>query len=284
MRSVKFYTLLLIIGIASFSCSKDDFEAEIPAYISIDKFSLTTNQNQGSASENITDAWVYINDDLIGVFELPAKFPVLKEGTVNLKVFAGIKENGIAATRVKYIPYAPYEKQITLVKEETISVEPIVRYHESIQFPWIQDFEGAALDFSHHVSSDTVIKSQIIDVKEGDFSGLISLDPDMIFFEMTSPAQTNIPLTGTPVYLELDFKNNQEMTIGVYLDANQFAFLTLGVSTEWKKIYINLADVINKNNTGTNELKVFFGMQESSTSIFTTNPEIYIDNVKLVHF
>ena len=76
MPNLRTYILLLISGVICSSCSKKDLEAEIPAYISIDDITLTTDlATQGSAAENITDAWVFINDNLVGVYELPATFP-----------------------------------------------------------------------------------------------------------------------------------------------------------------------------------------------------------------
>ena len=286
MRTLKFYSFLFFIGITFFSCSKDNFEAEIPAYISIDKFSLTTDYvSQGSASENITDAWVFINDDLVGVFELPATVPVLKEGNVTLKVYAGIKENGIAANRTRYLGYSPHIEEINLVKEETVHIDPAVVYEPTINFSWLEDFENVNLTFLYHANSDTIINKSSTDVKEGSSSGQIFLDPGMNFFEATTQIIPNVPLNGSsPIYLELDFKTNQPLTVGVYLDANQYAFATLNITTEWKKIYINLAEVISENNIGQPDLKLFFGMQESTANIFVTNPEILIDNLKLVHF
>ncbi|MFB0925657.1 MAG: hypothetical protein QMB65_10325 [Vicingaceae bacterium] len=282
----KFHTLLLLIGITFLSCSKKDYEAQIPAYISIDKFSLTTDYStQGSESNSITDVWVYIDDDFVGAYELPANFPVLKEGNVTVKLYAGIKENGIAANRTTYLGYAPYVQEVNLVKEETVVIDPQIIYEPTIKFAWLEDFDDASLTFLYHSNSDTIINKNSVDVKEGTFSGQVFLDPEMTFFEAISTNLIGVPLNGlTPVYLEMDFKTNQALTIGVYLDANQYAFITLNTTTEWKKIYINLSEVITTNNIGATDLRLFFGMQESSSNQFVTNPEIFIDNLKVVHF
>jgi hypothetical protein len=286
LYKIKFYSFLIVIGITFFSCSKKDFEADIPAYISIDKFILTTDYiTQGSASENITDAWVFVNDDLVGVFELPAKFPVLKEGNVTVKVYAGIKENGIAANRKRYLGYSPHIELVNLEKDKEITIEPSITYEPTIQFAWLEDFENTSLTFLYHANSDTVIKKSTEDVKEGNYSGHIFLDPGMTFFEASSIPLPGVPLNGSsPVYLELDFKTNEPITIGVSLDSNQYAFFTLNTSSNWTKTYINLADVISENNIGASELKVFFGMQESGLNPFVTNPEVFIDNLKVIHF
>lgn len=267
------------------TCSKDKYEATVPTYITIDKFSFITDYaNEGSNSSNITDAWVYVNDDLIGAFELPATFPVLKEGNVELKVYAGIKDNGIAASRARYLLYAPHVEQLELVKGESIKIDPQITYHPDAKFSWLEDFENVSLSFLYTLGSDTIINKQSDDVKEGIYSGYISLTDDMNFFEATSIPYSNLPKNGTPVYFELDFKANEPLLVGIYHDNEAFAVVTLNTKEDWTKIYINLTDMIASRQSQS-DIKVFFGMLESSLDPFlTSHPEIYIDNLKLVHY
>ena len=103
-KSLQF--ILICMAVFSFSCSKFDKEEAVPSYISIPAIKLivpdSLKSQQGTASAKISDAWVYINDVLQGVYELPAKFPVLKEGSNTIKIRAGIKQNGIGSTRPIY--------------------------------------------------------------------------------------------------------------------------------------------------------------------------------------
>jgi hypothetical protein len=285
LRNIKFYSFFIILSIILSSCSKDDYEAQVPTYITINSISLSTNlATEGSASSNIVDAWVFINEDLVGVYELPATFPVLKEGSVTLKVFAGIKNNGISAARERYLLYDPYVEQVTLVKGETIEISPVVNYASGAQFSWLEDFENASLSFLYTSGSDTIINKQSNIVREGTFSGQVSLNSGMDFFEATSIGFTGVPRTGGPVYLEFDFITNEELLIGLYLDTDQYALVSLNTSSEWKKIYIDLGSVIN-DSPPASELKVFLGIKSTSSIPFiTSNPEIYLDNLKLVHF
>lgn len=285
MHYIKNYILLFSVGILFSTCSKDKFEAQVPTYITIDKIDFTTNySNEGSDSEAITDAWVYVNDNLEGVFELPATFPVLREGNVEIKVYAGIKDNGISATRSRYTMYDPYIINTKLVAGETLELTPEVSYNKSLQFRWLEDFESPSLSFLYHSSSDTTIFKQSNDVKEGTSSGGVFLDAGMNFFEATSVIFNNIPRSGTPVYLEMDFKTNEYVVIGIYHDQTQVSVLTLNVTDEWTKIYINLTDAISQRQSET-DIKVSFGFLESASSPFlTNNPEVQIDNIKLLHY
>lgn len=279
MRRLINYIPLLIIGLLFFSCKKENIQSTLPAYITIDAFQLTTDYlTQGSNSANITDAWVYINDNLQGVYELPATFPVLKEGAVELKIYAGIKNNGIGATRARYTPYQPYVKTVTLEKQKTLKITPQVTYFSNIKFPWIEDFESAGTSITYHPASDTIVNKSAIDVFEGTSSGRVFLTSDMIFFEAISPSFTDLPTDGKPIFLEMNFKTNHPLKVGVYAGATQIALYGLNTTTTWKKIYFDLTETI-ATNPGASSINVFFGF-----AVETSNPEVYFDNIKLVHF
>ena len=66
----RFFYLLLLINS---SCQLIDQPEEIPSFIHInDFFYSVNNSNQGTNSEKIIDAWIYINGNLEGVYEMPA--------------------------------------------------------------------------------------------------------------------------------------------------------------------------------------------------------------------
>lgn len=285
LHNVKNYILLLFIGIVFCTCSKEKYEATIPTYITINDITLTTNQStEGAATENITDAWVFVNEDLMGVYELPATFPVLKEGDVEIKVFGGIKDNGVSLHRKRYLMYDPYVQNVNLVPGEIIELNPTVTYNAGVQFKWMEDFENASLSFLYHPASDTVVFKQNNSINTGTYSGEVFLDAGMNFFEATSIAYNDIPRSLTPVYLEMDFKTNEPLLVGVYHDNEQYGVVTLNTTDEWTKIYINLTDVISYRQSNT-AVKVFFGIQETSSNPFlTSNPNIFIDNIKLMHY
>ena len=68
MKSLPYLFLLLLFT----ACEKEDTNG-VPAFITINTITL----DEGNATANITDAWVYINDQLQGVYELPAQFPLI---------------------------------------------------------------------------------------------------------------------------------------------------------------------------------------------------------------
>src|SRR5687768_8161045 len=92
-----FFVSCFILFISS--CEVINPSEDIPSYIRIDSISVidtTTNNPVFKGSQRVTDAWIFIDGILHGVYELPATFPVLEEGTHKLTIYGGIQVNGIA--------------------------------------------------------------------------------------------------------------------------------------------------------------------------------------------
>ena len=117
-----FFSLLL------FSCSELDLG--IPNYLIIEEINVDDN-----TTANITDAWVYVDDNLIGVYELPANFPTLEEGIHKVRIRAGIKDNGISGIRIPYPFYSSYViDTFDFNSNNALVVPPQVSYIENIDF------------------------------------------------------------------------------------------------------------------------------------------------------
>ena len=91
---------LLLVGFLFSSCLKNNPD---PSWLEVNAWTLEANSSasmyQGELTHNFTDAWVYIDDKIIGVFEVPFKIPLLLKGNVNIKIYPAIKNNGISATK-----------------------------------------------------------------------------------------------------------------------------------------------------------------------------------------
>ena len=62
------------------SCETGDLEAEVPSYFAIDEVVVAEDPSKGSNSQNITDVWVTMDNQFIGTYELPCRFPILDIG------------------------------------------------------------------------------------------------------------------------------------------------------------------------------------------------------------
>jgi hypothetical protein len=275
--------LLLIFSAAWLgSCSLFDKDEPIPAYIHIDSISLNTDfQAQGTAKHKITDAWVYIDDQLIGAFELPVTLPVLFEGTHEIKVRAGVKMNGIAATRVIYPFYNFYISNINLVAAQVTTVQPNVGYFSGTIFEELEAFESAGHIFIDTSATDTTL--QIIqnppdtNVFEGFKSGASFLDSTHLVFQMRSPVYP-LQADGQAKFIELHYKTNNAFTVGYIFDNINYTVVGVNASPgKWNKIYINLTDqVLTSGN-----YQIYIAAIKTPD---LQNTFLYLDNFKFIRY
>ena len=267
------------------SCNVINPDESIPAYIHIDTIGLTVNPvTDGSASCKITDAWVYSNGDLLGVYELPCTFPVLQEGENDITIKAGIKMNGIAGSRAYYPFYAPYEQRIDLQPDVTFNLHPSVTYY-SDKVHFNEDFEDGGILFEKFGDSDTtIIKTSASGcVFEGAYSGIINLNSACDHAISATSTGYELPKTGTPVFLEMNYKTNNSFRVGLYAitggQSIKNELITLNTTDTWNKIYINLTSICSSNQSASN-FKLYFEVYKE-TGI--ENAVILLDNIKLVY-
>ncbi|MEQ8910060.1 MAG: hypothetical protein RIC95_12755 [Vicingaceae bacterium] len=283
--------LLVLIFCCFFlgSCEDEELEAPIPAYITIEDIEAKTQgSTQGSASDDIRDAWVYNGNQLLGVFELPATIPIQETGNVSLQVGAGIFNNSLSSDRALYPLYKFYTLDTTLLPEQEMTIVPVVEYQDNAIFDdpselSIDDFDNGISFFTErHPNSDTIFfREQTNNVFEGTASGLAYLEPNMDFFEARTEPFSDIPRDGRAIYLEMDYSCTHDIALSIYTnDFNrQFSVINFRPTVGWKKAYVELGPVFS----------TLFNASNFSLAIGFTKPigevgKLYLDNVKIVRF
>ena len=209
--------LISFIGFLFFGCKQEDIT---PSWIKINEFGLITNiETQGWDTHGITDAWVYLDNEHLGVHQVPCTIPVLAEGEHTFTILPGIKNNGISSTRRSYPFYQPFEVTGTLTKNDTFEINPITAYRTSVEFAFIEDFENAGISFLKGPASDTnfvfVNEDEHPEIVEyGDKCGGIFLTELDSLFTANTEEFMNLP-KGEEVYLEIDYRNNNSIAMGV---------------------------------------------------------------------
>tara|TARA_B110000046_G_scaffold78688_1_gene86794 strand:- start:17312 stop:18163 length:852 start_codon:yes stop_codon:yes gene_type:complete len=279
------YLLIVCITIISlFSCEKQ--KAIVPGFLKIDDVVLQATAIQGSSSDRITDINVFINDQSIGIFELPALIPIQQTGNVNLKIRSIIYKNGQSNEKVDYPFYTTFSLDTIFVPEVQMEITPVVKYQSSAIFddPWSgEDFE-AGVNFYYSALSDTVFQriTNPADAFEG-ASGLAYLSESMDFFEAWSPTFSNIPRNGVDVWLEMDYKSTHQFAISVYINGtlinNQRPIVFFNPRVTYGKVYVELNSVFSTLSGAFNyTLAIGFPKQTGEVAQF------HLDNVKLVRF
>ena len=291
--------LFIVVVFLYTGCSLLDPAIPVPSYIHVDSIHLSIptadKATQGTSSSKITDAWIYVNDQLVGVFEMPCTVPVLANGNSSVSVDAGIKISGISANRGQYPFYNQYNSSsVALSAGKITKVQPVVNYMAQTKFTWSENFEGVQCAFTTNPlgTTDTVIKFDTAraDVFEGRASGVVNLvaGPTAVQFEGVSSPATGFALPSdgtTPVYIELNYKSNNSFTVGVYGGSTSIDFstpipvLNINPTPTWNKIYINLTQTLVQ--VPSPYYVVYFYM---TPDVGIANPKLLIDNIKLVHF
>jgi hypothetical protein len=284
------HNYLLLIGfLLSFcSCNIINPTEKIPAYISVDTFLLNTDVGiQGSNAAKITDAWIYVNDNLIGAFELPCKVPALFEGKCKISVGPGIKTNGIAATRTIYPFYKNYFTEVDLIPEGETKLSPLTVYFDSLTFAYKSNFDDAAgisLEATNRSDTSIQITYNQTEVFEGNGSLKAELTQDSAFLEFKQVDAVPLPKQGEFVFLEMNYKCNGLLNVELYSNYPSSAphidkVLTLLPSENWNKIYIDLTRYVSTQVNAIN-YTLYFSMIKLGG---TESIKVYMDNLKIVH-
>lgn len=252
------FYFILLFTLSFSSCSWFDKQEEQPSYLYIDKFSLTTTSTQGSNSENITDAWVYVNGNPLGVFALPCVIPVLKEGDVKFTLFAGVKDDGRSTARNIYPFYTSHEEIFTLTRGQVDTIRPSCIYFDPpIAKIDKEDFEDAGVKFTlDPTSTSPVTKTSVAgEVKEGLYSGKIEMNSSDLLSKNYYTVNFTFPGNGKSTYVELDYKSNVDFVVGLEVTepSNVISLDNTTIKSSyddngnliWKKIYVNLSELVN---------------------------------------
>lgn len=271
-----------------------------PSWLEVDNWTLVSNTNSqnnpGVLTHNFTDAWVYLDDDLVGVFEVPFKIPLMTDGSHKITIYPTIKNNGISATKKIYPFMEKFEQFVNLQIDQTVSLSPHTYYKDNIKF-WVEDFEDVSFSIIDGTSTlatmtrsndPSVISST---VNEG-FFGAIQLDETNFSYTGSTTANAGSLVMALPqgkeCYLEIDYYNTNSLITsvlnitndGTIRDNPMVQLNAQSASTiQWKKIYIDLREVVS-GSTNVNRFEFGFNALFDNQ----TSGEIYIDNIKAVYF
>jgi len=286
--------IYLISGIMFYqltSCNTFQPDTSVPAYLSVDSVVFTDNPvTQGYPTSNITNVWAYYNNNPIGVYDVPALFPILTRGNTFIQLSPGIENNGLQETRVIYPFYTFVTDTVNFQVGHISSLIPHFTYRSNTKFPWITDFETGN-NFHTFDGSDTTLfrLSGSPYVKYGKYCGCACLDVNHPFFQVESVQADSLPNDGTGVYVEMDYMCTIPFSIGIVdiqdgdtvfnNDSPVNYFEQINPSGTWNKIYIDLETYLAISNSNVYQIAFAANLPQGYTS-----GQIYLDNIKLVHF
>lgn len=281
----KIFTLVIIAFLIN-GCAKD---VDAPSWLKIEPWQLNSNPNadyiQGEMTHAITEAWVNMDGKVLGIFELPVKIPVIGEGEHNFILVPGVIQNGISSTKVQYPFLKQYATTMTISTTDTATMYPETMYHDAVQF-WIEDFENAAVKIETDPTSNATLEvgNDSEHLEWGNFYGHVALNNTDSLWLGYSNEQMSLPLAES--YLELDFKNTNSLLTSVLdiesgaVSSNPNVILQPQSNPVWKKIYISLTAIRSNNPNASSFEQAFTAVLDE----IGTNKDIYLDNIKVIHF
>lgn len=276
--------LLPLVALLQPGCKTLDPDEDLPSYLTIDTVHLTIDDpfTQGTASHKITDAWVFLDGDLLGTYEIPFTIPILTGEKSTIRISGGIKMNGIAATRVIYPFLGFYDTTFQIGPMDTITLAPRLSYKEGTDFIYLEDFELVnTLQALPH--SDTVVMiEEGPEAFEGLKYGAIYVDNDRPYFigRTQTGSRLFFPSSSPTAFLELNYKCN----IAYYIyfvaefpgDNVEIPILRVNPNEFWNKLYVNFTPYATAY-PGASDYFLVFTVQETGSPGY-----LFLDNLKIV--
>ena len=261
------------------SCHKD---SATPSYVYVNPFILKIDSvAQGTSNNKIEDVWLYVNEQSLGAYQLPAKIPVIANGSTQLLLSPGVLKNGITTMHFQYPFYTAYFDTVVLTKSQTTVITPIVKYIDSAKFHLNETFENGNT-FSKLIGDTTIYRdNQPSERLWSQWYGKITLTPTNDTVEVYTPYFT-LPYNSI-VFIEMNYKCDIPITIGLLVNnssgGEKYWVETLNAHSTWNKIYIDISDAVTQLQ-GTSYGII---LKAGNTSGDITSPQnIYLDNIKLI--
>lgn len=292
---MKKLVIYLFAGLLFAGCVRNNPD---PSWLEVNEWTLLSNpsliDSQGELNHSITDAWVFIDNRFIGVFEVPFKIPLLESGTnMEITLYPTIRNNGISATKKIYPFYEPLIIQGDLVQNQTLTINPTTYYRDNCDIT-LWEFEDDANDgIEETVNSPATLfvdnDPAILGPYNGGGFGQVNFDATNNRWQATTAGlMTDIPQQGAEVYMEIDYYNTLDIVTGVVAHNNSTASGNVNVqindqdpsTIQWKKIYCDLKTIVSGSIDANGFQLSFDALLPDSLS----SAQINIDNIKLVHF
>ena len=290
MNLVRFIVLVFFCLSLLFSCVKNNPD---PAWLRVNDWDLVANValsgEEGELTEKITNAKVYVNDELIGIFETPFRIPLLTSGESVVRLDPVVINNGISATKKVYPFTNYYIETVNLIKNDTVVISPVTSYKSNANF-WIEDFEDINISIENDPNtslSNLVLSNESLNSFNGNYYGKVELtDSDSTWVAYTID-QLVIP-KGVDSYLEIDYYNTNDVYQGLISlsPSGQSNNVNIRMNAQtpesviWKKIYIELRELVTASPNQSTFLQSF----QANLDVDDTEGLIYFDNIKVIWF
>ena len=269
----------------------------IPAYIEVNEVTLDASSISGNNIHDIKAIQVYVNNQTVGTFPIPCRFPIDASGVVEIKATAFIKINGNSQTLTPFKSLEIISDTLSVEREATASWSPVFKFRNNTEIVWQEDFEDSSATLVP-IFKDSLtyskIESRPFNLNErfnqnslmfvsrfenNDSSGILEL----AYFNKIK----GLPTDGRDIILEFDVYTDLPILVwylryppfGAPLDEDYVPFLTVNPTKgTWKRFYLNIVPDLQGKDPAT-QIELFFRCDKPMN--FSGSTEFLIDNIRL---
>ncbi len=271
----------------------------IPTYIHIDSFSfqqspgLTVLRYDNSPSgqlptlsHEINTVWVYYNGSRVGIFDLPATFPVVASGSGQLQIVPAVAINGQNNNVAQYPFYSPDTSTLIAQPGKIINYTPKTKFYRDVTVKLIDYFDESnnTPNFAQSGGNRSLrIMSDNAESYDGSKFGQIDL---LAVGDSSVDSSRNIfTIPSGVAFIEFTYKTTIPFYVGLQANLSSVIssapYYLSGISptTSWKKFYLQV-DGFTANAQGDSYnfyIKAVLADAQSSGKLL-------IDNIQLVTF
>ncbi|MDR0364562.1 MAG: hypothetical protein LBH92_06065 [Bacteroidales bacterium] len=296
LTSLDIIAILLFLSITG--CERFEGDQEIPAYLQIDTISLQVSSAYPwiTPTSQIVDAWIYVDDWLVGDFQLPCKIPILKRGECKLTVYPGVLMGQQSLQRRGYPFYTKHESVISLAEDSVTIMKNIsTTINDISDFILNETFEDVNLSFDTISAKDRTAMIERYATREldldsrlyGTYVGGVKLDDNNKgFMIMTKEAYDDLPFN-KDLIVEIDYCCNHTFVVGLQykyqnrIDRHDVLVLGARKEMEWNKAYVNMAPRVTQliGNYKATDFKIYI---RADLNEGEANALFYFDNIRFI--
>lgn len=243
----------------------------VPFYLKVDSVEVK-DLNGANYNHGIRDVWVEADASNLGAYELPANFPVLKEGSVRFVVSAGVEQSGQSGFRVIYPFYNTDTFTLKADPAQQYSRNPSFKYIDGCEFKFVDDFNTGSIFTGFQQELDTL---------HNNYCATLTVTATDSNEMATTIDAIDLP-EGQEIWLEFDYKCAMPFYVGYYGEGGgtvlQIPVVFVNAQSTWNHMYVKLSEPIAATDAPT--YRIYF---EALRVFGTDGGKVYIDNVRLVH-
>jgi hypothetical protein len=265
----------------------------VPSYIEIKQVDIDASSINGNNIHDIKAIQVYVNNQTVGTFPIPCKFPIDASGKVEIQATAFVKINGNSRTLVPFRSLNIIKDTLTIEREKSTVWLPKFSFRNNVEIVWQEDFEDSSATLVP-IRKDSFDHTKI-ELRPFNLNNIF-ITPSLVFVSRFADVDTfrsmdlayfnripTLPADGRDAILEFDINTDLPVLVAVRrFGATQIEYVPYvtvnPTNKEWKRFYINLIYEIQGQPANT-QYEIFFSLDKPQN--FEGSTEFLIDNIRL---